>query len=115
MEKEMIVILYVADQKRSKLFYETILKKAPELDEPGMTCFRIHDQFSIGLMPEAGIEKILGDSVPAASSGNGIPRCELYLFVNDPEFSLETASQAGAKIISLAKGQRLGRSCCILF
>lgn len=97
--KDMIV-LYVADQQRSNSFYKSVLGKEPLLDVPGMTEFEMNDKTLLGLMPEAGIEKILGDEVPSPSSGNGIPRCELYLSVPDVKKAFENLIQHGGKVIS---------------
>ena len=93
-------ILYVADQQKSKIFYSSILNLDPILDVPGMTEFSITENCKLGLMPESGISKILKDKIPNPSSGNGIPRCELYLLVDNPEVYLERALQQGAKLIS---------------
>ena len=68
-------ILYVADQTRSKHFYEAVLQKTPELDVPGMTEFNLNESCKLGLMPENGIARILGEALPHPASGNGIPRC----------------------------------------
>ncbi len=51
-------------------------------------------------MPNAGIAKILGYTTPHPETGTGIPRCELYLHVEDLEKEFENAIQAGAKVIS---------------
>jgi uncharacterized glyoxalase superfamily protein PhnB len=103
MAKLPMIILYVADQKRSAQFYGKILGKNPLLDVPGMTEFEISDRFLLGLMPENGIAKILGDKTEPPSSGNGIPRCELYLITEKPEQALQHALEAGAKEISRAE------------
>ncbi len=95
-----ITILYVADQNRSKEFYKKVLAIDPFLDVPGMTEFKITETHELGLMPEKGIAKILGDAVPNPSTGNGIPRCEVYLYVDEPEVYFERALQAGAKLIN---------------
>ena len=95
-----MIILYVADQERSKQFYETILSKKPLLHVPGMTEFQISDDFLLGLMPENGIAKILGNKTQHPEKGNGIPRCELYLIVEAPQAALQMALDAGAKKIS---------------
>ncbi len=100
MIKESITILYVADQNRSKEFYKKILAIDPFLDVPGMTEFKITETHKLGLMPEKGIVKILKDTVPNPESGSGIPRCEVYLYVDKPEAYFERALQAGAKKIS---------------
>jgi predicted enzyme related to lactoylglutathione lyase len=95
-----MIILYVADQQRSRDFYKTVLNKEPLLDVPGMTEFELNDRTILGLMPEKGIENILGDKVPSPSSGNGIPRCELYLSVPDVQKAFDALVKNGGKIIS---------------
>jgi hypothetical protein len=77
-------ILYVADQGRSATFFGAVLAKAPSLDVPGMTEFEIGRDAVLGLMPQAGIERLLGVSARAAESGAGEFRSELYLVVDDP-------------------------------
>jgi predicted enzyme related to lactoylglutathione lyase len=103
-DKQMIkhfeIILYVADQEKSKEFYSTILGKVPSLDVPGMTEFTLADNLKLGLMPDNGIAKIVSPVLPHPSSGNGIPRCELYLSVDDLETIYELAIQSGAKEVS---------------
>jgi catechol 2,3-dioxygenase-like lactoylglutathione lyase family enzyme len=102
MAKKQMIILYVADQKRSTAFYEAVLGKKPILEVPGMTEFELTDNFLLGLMPESGIAKILGDKITSPEKGNGMPRCELYLIVQEPANSLTGAIDAGAKFISAA-------------
>jgi hypothetical protein len=94
------IILYVADQKKSRDFYSIILQEQPSLDAPGMTEFTLAENLKLGLMPEAGIEKILLDKTPAPGSGNGIPRCELYILLENIESVFNTAIKAGAKEVS---------------
>lgn len=89
-------ILYVSDQVRSAAFYRAVLKQDPILDVPGMTEFQLSETSKLGLMPEAGIRKILRDFVPNPASGNGIPRCELYLDVDTPSEYLQRALKYGA-------------------
>lgn len=103
-----MIILYVADQQKSSDFYSAILQKRPVLDVPGMTEFMLNDNFKLGLMPESGIVKILLDKTPHPKLGNGIPRCELYLFVENPSEALERAVKAGAKEISKAEARDWG-------
>lgn len=93
-------ILYVADQKRSRDFYSNILRLQPQLDVPGMTEFTLNENLKFGLMPETGIAKILEAKTPHPSSGGGIPRCELYLYVEDVEAEFENAVKCGAVVIS---------------
>ena len=51
-------------------------------------------------MPESGIAKILGDNVTHPSKGNGIPRCELYLKVENAQRYFDRGIKSGAKEIS---------------
>lgn len=97
---EIEFILYVADQKKSKTFYETVLGKTPVLDVPGMTEFMLDDTTKLGLMPESGINKILAGKTPNPKEGNGIPRCELYIRSENLNTNYQNAIKAGAKIIS---------------
>ncbi len=96
------LILYVADQERSRAFYESVLEVPPVLHVPGMTEFKLSDYCKLGLMPEKGIAKILGEQTPHPSIGNGIPRCELYLLVDDPDISITNAIKSGAQPVSPA-------------
>src|SRR3989344_5731939 len=57
-------ILYVADQEKSKLFYEKLLAISPSLHVPGMTEFDLSPNCKLGLMPENGIAKILNNKTP---------------------------------------------------
>jgi len=93
-------ILYVADQEKSKLFYEKLLALSPSLYVPGMTEFNLSPHCKLGLMPENGIAKILNNKTPHPSSGNGIPRCELYLKVPDAVTYFNRGLTLGAKEIS---------------
>ena len=93
-------ILYCADQERSTAFYSEILERLPVLKVPGMTEFQLTDGVKLGLMPEAGIAKILQERTPLPASGNGIPRCELYLYVDNVREAFDRAVSAGAKRVS---------------
>lgn len=95
-----IFIIYVADQAKSKYFYQEVLQKEALLDVPGMTEFEISEQSKLGIMPEKGIAKILGENIVHPSKGNGIPRCEIYLYVNSPDDYYERAIKLGAKPLS---------------
>jgi catechol 2,3-dioxygenase-like lactoylglutathione lyase family enzyme len=103
-------ILYVRDQKRSAEFYKKILGKEPVLDVPGMTEFELGPSVKLGLMPESGISKLLLPHMPHPSAGNGIPRCELYLYVNSPAADLALALEAGAKLIEKESVRNWGDS-----
>ena len=89
-------ILYVANQTRSTEFYSSILQAEPVLNTPGMTEFLVSPDCELGLMPEAGIAKIFGETTPHPSTGSGIPRCELYLSVEDAQNEFSGALHAGA-------------------
>ncbi|HNQ61501.1 MAG TPA: lactoylglutathione lyase [Bacteroidia bacterium] len=95
-----LIILYVADQQRSKHFYSQVLQSSPIVDVPGMTEFILGENCKLGLMPEAGIAKIISPPAPHPASGNGIPRNELYLYVDLIEPYAQRSLAAGAKLIS---------------
>ena len=76
-------ILYVQDQRASTAFYAAVLDRAPELNLPGMTEFRLGPDVVLGLMPVSGIKRLLGDPLPDPTAGAGIPRVEIYLRVTD--------------------------------
>jgi uncharacterized glyoxalase superfamily protein PhnB len=94
------LILYVADQQRATAFYAATLSLEPTLNVPGMTEFTIGDRVVLGLMPSAGIKRLLGDRFPDPQLADGIPRAELYLVVSDPESYLARAADSGARILS---------------
>lgn len=108
MVKSNMFILYVKEQERSKVFYESVLQSAPILHVPGMTEFKIAEGVILGLMPENGIAKILSPVMPHPATGNGTPRSELYLIVDNPEECLHRATEAGAKLISAAQARDWG-------
>ena len=87
-------ILYVSDQKRSRDFYGKILGQNPTLDVPGMTEFQLSENHVLGLMPEAGIKRLLGPAI--GEFANGSPRAELYLRVSNPEENFMMAVELGA-------------------
>lgn len=97
---EIEFILYVADQVRSRDFYEQLLLLKPTLDVPGMTEFQLTGSVKLGLMPENGIAKILAGKTLHPQTGNGIPRCELYLKVGDAASYIERGLRLGGKEIS---------------
>lgn len=94
------IILFVADQQKSRDFYSSVLQMNPELDVPGMTEFKLIDGLKLGLMPENGIARILSDQTPHPKTGSGIPRCELYLLLDNIDEAYERALKSGAKEIS---------------
>ena len=97
---EVIIILYVSDQTKSRLFYHHLLHKEPELDVPGMTEFILGESCRLGLMPSNGIASILGNNIIHPETGNGIPRCELYLRMENIEQEFENSVNIGATVLS---------------
>jgi catechol 2,3-dioxygenase-like lactoylglutathione lyase family enzyme len=93
-------ILYVADQKRSRDFYAAALGVEPALDVPGMTEFELDAGCVLGLMPEAGIKRLLGAALPDPSTAWGTPRGELYLLVEGAKEFHRRALDAGARELS---------------
>ncbi len=94
------LIFYVADQKASAEFYERVLGMKPQLDVPGMTEFRLGEGTILGLMPSAGIKRLLGAKLPDPETAVGVPRAELYLVVDDPAAYHRRALANGAGELS---------------
>lgn len=65
-----------------------------------MTEFTLAENLKLGLMPENGIAKIITPVMKHPSTGNGIPRCEIYLQVDDVHTAFDRAVKAGAKVIN---------------
>jgi len=105
-------ILYVNDQQKSADFYTKLFRQNPDLNVPGMTEFKLAENCKLGLMPNKGIAKILSDKTPHPDQGNGIPRCELYFYVDNIELEFENATKIGAKLISEIKEQDWGDKVC---
>jgi len=105
-------ILYVKDQKASTAFYQKILQREADLNVPGMTEFIISGNCKLGLMPNNGIARILADKTPHPGKGNGIPRCELYLVVDDVQTYFEHAVAAGALLVSAVADRDWGDRAC---
>ncbi|WP_040210974.1 VOC family protein [Clostridium polynesiense] len=95
-----IFIIYVINQEKSRLFYEKLLGYKPVLDVPGMTEFQLFDSVKLGIMPTEGIMKILENKIPDPSQAKGIPRSEIYMFVDNPEDYYARLVSAGGKGIS---------------
>lgn len=94
-------ILFVRDQPASAAFYRAVLGASPTLDVPGMTEFALGPASVLGLMPEAGIARILDHAVDPSAAGRQ-PRAELYLHVDDPEGWTARAVAAGAELVEPA-------------
>ena len=106
--KEIEFILYVKDQNNSKIFYEKLLQIEPFLNVPGMTEFILTDNVKLGLMSESGMAKIISSKLPHPNSGNGIPRCEIYLRVKYPNEYIKRGIKLGGKEISKLQNRDWG-------
>ena len=105
-------ILYVNNQQESSEFYTNLFRQNPDLNVPGMTEFKLAENCKLGLMPNKGIAKILSSKTPHPDQGNGIPRCELYFYVEDIQFEFENALKIGAKLISGIEDRDWGDKAC---
>lgn len=101
-------ILYVNDQRKSAAFYRSVLNIEPSLDVPGMTEFDLGNGAILGLMPNQGIKKLLGESIDDPEKNNGSSRCELYFTVENPQKDLDRACEAGAKLLMPVTQQNWG-------
>jgi uncharacterized glyoxalase superfamily protein PhnB len=104
------IILYVADQQLSTTFYSKLLNMEPSLDVPGMTEFELSSDLKLGLMPENGIARILKDRMPHPATGHGIPRCELYMLVDNHSELYERSIALGAVEVSKIQDRDWGHS-----
>lgn len=95
-----LFVLYVRDQAAAAAFYASVLGVEPSLDVPGMTEFDLGDACKLGLMPERGIKRLLGDALPDPTGARGVPRAELYLLVDDPAAFHRRALAHGAAELS---------------
>lgn len=93
-------IFYIKEQDKSTAFYEHILNYKPSANVPGMTEFMLSADSILGLMPEKGIQRLLGEHLPDLAAGRGIPRAELYLLVDDAQAYHWRALEAGAVELS---------------
>lgn len=110
--KSIEIILYVKDQLRSKQFYENLFRCSPIIDVPGMSEFVLSENCKLGLMPNDGIAKIITPKTVHPDLGNGIPRCELYLNVENIDFEFEHAVKIGATVIQPITDMDWGDKVC---
>jgi len=75
---------------------DEIYKRTFDFIKVGMTEIEIGGAV-LGLMPEAGIRRLLGAALPDPERGRGVPRAEVYLVVDDPEAYHRRALDAGAR------------------
>lgn len=105
-------ILYVSNQEKSKVFYEKLLAQNASLHVPGMTEFTLSENLKLGLMPSEGINKILQDKTPHPELGSGIPRCELYLNVENLDEMYARLKASEALLISEIEARDWGDRVC---
>lgn len=101
-------ILYVRDQEASAIFYQRILNQSPQLNVPGMTEFQLSEECILGLMPEGGIKRLLGEAIPHPAEAKGVPRAELYLVVSNPEEFISRGERAGGRLLSSIQARNWG-------
>lgn len=70
--------------------------------------FVLSDHTALGLMPAAGIKRLLGDRLPDPAQAAGTPRAELYLRVADPLDYHRRAIEAGATELSALQDRDWG-------
>ncbi|WP_053368545.1 VOC family protein [Bacillus sp. FJAT-27245] len=107
-EGNIMFILYVSDQDRAKSFYGSLLEKEAILDVPGMTEFEIAPKVILGIMPEKGIFNVLEGKIPHPETASGVPRSEIYIYVDSPEEYYTKLVQAGGRGISKASARSWG-------
>lgn len=95
-----LFVLYVADQAAACSFWSAALAVEPTLNVPGMTQLPLPGGSELGLMPEAGIKRLLGDALPDPAAGRGVPRAELYVWVADLAEAWGRLLAAGATPVS---------------
>lgn len=103
-------ILYVKDQKISRDFYSLLLGQEPSLDVIGMTEFQLGNGHKLGLMPAAGIKKLLKDKIQTAENNNFTSKCELYIMTPSANDFCKRAVAAGAVELSGMKKRNWGDS-----
>ncbi len=105
-------ILYVSDQSKSTEFYRRLLNSEPSLEVPGMTEFELSNSLKLGIMPENGIAKIIEEKTQHPSRGNGIPRCEIYLLVENLNPYYDRAKALNALVVSETENRDWGHRVC---
>lgn len=105
---KIMFIIYVENQERSRDFYRDLLSKDPILDVTGMTEFKLTENTSLGIMPGDGIVKILESKISNPNTMKDIPRCELYIFVDNVDEFYDRAIALGGNSISKGKVRNWG-------
>ncbi len=109
--KRAYLVLYVHDQARATRFYTHALGVTPLLDVPGMTELPLVEGAVLGLMPAAGIQRLLGPGGLPDPRGEGLPpRAEVYLMVEDAGAHHARALEAGARELSPLQARDWGHT-----
>lgn len=93
------IIFYVEDQQKSTEFYSQLLNLKPTLNVPGMTEFTLIDNAVLGLMPAAGIKKLLKEKIELPQKTINTPRAEIYLVVDNAEEYIRRAQEMKVAVI----------------
>jgi len=101
---ELYIIFYVKNQNKAKELYSQLFSIKPVLHVPGMTEFVLGSNIKLGLMPNERINKLIETKTPHPDNAEGIPKCELYVVIENPEKYLEKAVKIG--FIKLAELQK---------
>ncbi len=106
--KDMVIIIYVEDQQRSKAFYTSLFDTSPVFDVFGMTEIPLTETTRLGILPGDGIVGILEGNVDNPNQNTAYPRCEIYLYVDDPTFYYNKVVELGGRGISAAAQRNWG-------
>ena len=105
---EALLIFYVRDQNSATEFYRRVLEREPRLHTVGMTEFQLTGSSVLGLMPETGIKRLLGDRLVDPATANGAPRAELYLRVDGPAAYHQRVLEHGGQELDELKPRNWG-------
>lgn len=104
------IILFVENQELSTVFYEKLFEKKADLNVKGMTEFDLNSELTVGLMPIAGINKIMNNKLQSPSLAKNVAKCELYLLVDNFENVYSRLINSGVRLISEAEPRDWGHT-----
>jgi len=81
--KDTILIFYVDDIDKTKMFYKLLFETELIVDEPGMCELKLPDGSTLGIMPNKSLEKLFGTDYIIEKSRKALPNVELYIIVED--------------------------------